>query len=55
MRLDISKCHLEEENLTKFNTNLLLLNHTGCDLPLLCPDPKALRKEVVILPITTVG
>ena len=55
MRLDISKCHLEEENLTKFNTNLLLPNHTGCDLPLLCPDPKALRKEVVILPITTVG
>jgi hypothetical protein len=55
MQLDISRCRHEEENLARFNTNLPLPNHTGCDLPLLYLDPKALRKGVGILPIMTVG
>jgi hypothetical protein len=55
MRLDISRCRHGEENLARFNTNHLLHNRTGCDLPLLYLDPKALRKGVGILPIMTVG
>jgi hypothetical protein len=48
MQLDISRCRHGEENLARFNTNLPLHNRMGCDLPLLCLDPKALLKGVVI-------
>lgn len=55
MLLDTSRCPQEEANRPSCSTNLLLRSHMGCVLPLPYLDPKALLKEVVILPIMTVG
>jgi len=51
-----SRCPLREADLIKDSNNShLLLNHMGCALLPLFPDLKAPRKEVVTLPIMTVG